>query len=211
MLPFIVLCGLSCAALLESERRGFRPGVWVSKTLASAAFVATALAAGALDSSYGQVVLLALCLCMAGDVLLIPHTREKLFLAGIGSFLLGHVAFGAAFFSRGLEPNALTLGGLGGLALATLSLRWLVPHLTGIFRIAVPAYIGVISLMVALASGASAASGDPRLVVGAIVFAVSDLTVARDRLIAKQFANGAIGLPLYFGAQIILATSVAGA
>lgn len=209
MLPFMIVCAVCCAALVVSERRGSRAGVWVSKTLAAAAFVATALAGGALATSYGQLVLVALCLCMAGDVLLIPRDREGCFLAGLASFLLGHVMFGVAFWERGVSPSALTLSGLAALVFALLCLRWLTPHLSGVFRVAVPAYVAVIALMMALAGGATAASGDPSLAAGAVIFAASDLTVARDRLIAHDFWNGAVGLPLYFGAQLILASTVA--
>ena len=45
---------------------------------------------------------------------------------------------------------------------------------------------------------------------GAAMFCVSDLSVARDRFVSPGFVNGAWGLPLYFGGQLLLAASVAG-
>ena len=46
------------------------------------------------------------------------------------------------------------------------------------------------------------------IAVGAIAFTISDLFVARERFVQTGFANGAIGLPLYFGSQLLLAYSV---
>jgi hypothetical protein len=41
------------------------------------------------------------------------------------------------------------------------------------------------------------------------MFYASDLSVARDRFVVFRFSNRAWGLPLYFGAQLILASTVA--
>ena len=42
-------------------------------------------------------------------------------------------------------------------------------------------------------------------VVGALGFFLSDLAVARERFVAKGFTNKLWGLPLYYGAQLLLA------
>jgi hypothetical protein len=42
------------------------------------------------------------------------------------------------------------------------------------------------------------------------MFALSDISVARDRFVSKAFANRAWGLPMYFAAQLILASTVSG-
>jgi hypothetical protein len=47
------------------------------------------------------------------------------------------------------------------------------------------------------------------LLAGAVLFALSDVFVARDRFVHSGFANRQWGLPLYFLAQLILAASVA--
>jgi hypothetical protein len=41
------------------------------------------------------------------------------------------------------------------------------------------------------------------------MFFVSDLAVARERFIEHTFLNKTWGLPLYYGGQLLLATSVA--
>jgi hypothetical protein len=45
--------------------------------------------------------------------------------------------------------------------------------------------------------------------VSVAAFAISDLSVARERFIAPTFANLAWGLPLYFAAQLAIGASVA--
>ncbi|MEW6270427.1 MAG: lysoplasmalogenase family protein, partial [Thermodesulfobacteriota bacterium] len=96
MLPWLLLTLVATALLLFAEARGSTAGRWLCKPLASAGFVATALAAGAWQTAYGRLVLLALVLSWWGDVLLIPRARAA-FAAGIASFLAGHLAFAAAF------------------------------------------------------------------------------------------------------------------
>jgi uncharacterized membrane protein YhhN len=51
-------------------------------------------------------------------------------------------------------------------------------------------------------------SGRIMVVGGALLFYISDLFVARDRFIKKEFLNRLIGLPLYYAGQFILAFSV---
>ena len=211
MAPWILFCAAGCAGVLASEWRGSRLGVWVFKPLAATAFIAAALAAGALDSGYGMLVLAGLCLCWLGDVLLIPNGSEPSFLAGIGSFLLGHVLYGVAFLSLGLDVVGLAVGALVALGGGAWVLRWLRPHLEGVFRVAVPAYVVVIGAMLALAIGAAWAGASLAVAVGAAAFAASDIAVARDRMVQASFANGAWGLPLYFAAQLVIASTVAGA
>src|SRR5258706_119486 len=62
------------------------------------------------------------------------------------------------------------------------------------------------TIFVVAAAGASGA--DARIWVGAGLFYLSDLCVARDRFVAPGFANGRVGLPLYYAAQLVLAHSV---
>jgi len=62
-----------------------------------------------------------------------------------------------------------------------------------------------------LVTAFGAADGVDRwaIALGAAMFALSDVSVARDRFVAKAFVNRAWGLPLYFAAQLILASTVA--
>jgi uncharacterized membrane protein YhhN len=207
MLPWILLTWVAVAVLLVSEWRGARAGVWIAKPVASTGFVLAALAAGALDSTYGRFVLGALVLSWLGDVLLIPKAKAS-FLAGLASFLLGHVAFAAAFLVRGVSPLALGAAALPLAGAARAALRWLRPHVPDAMRAPVQAYVIVISAMVACAVGTVWAAGNPLVLLGALAFFVSDLAVARERFVENTVRNKLWGLPLYYGAQLLLASTV---
>ncbi len=195
--------------LLVFEARESRTGIWLSKPIAAAGFIACALGFGALESNYGIAILVGLCLSWLGDVLLISGGRGHSFLLGIISFFLAHCAYIVAFL--GLAPDwqvAAIVAAVMAILLA-LFMRWIWSYLEGAFRWAVLAYVIVIGVMVALAAGASATTGNLALVGGALLFAVSDIFVARERFVATGFVNRKWGLPLYFLAQLVLAASVA--
>ncbi|MET0387218.1 MAG: lysoplasmalogenase [Polyangiales bacterium] len=192
---------LCVAALLWSERRAWRVGIWVAKPLASLGFVATAWLGGA----PALPMLVGLCLCTVGDVLLIPLGTSPLFLLGIGAFALGHLAYAWAFLTFGVAFGASALGAALMALIIARTLRWLRPHLPVDMRVPVSVYMAIIALMVTLAFGASAATHDPRLALGACAFAASDLSVARERFVHASFINLLWGLPLYYAAQLTLA------
>jgi uncharacterized membrane protein YhhN len=199
------------AALLVAEQREWRTGIWIFKPLASTAFIATALAAGALEGgSYGALVLAGLVLSWWGDVLLIPEDRPAIFRAGILAFLLGHVAYVVAFASRGLDPTWATVTIVVLVAPVVAVVRWLRPNVPAELKIAVYAYVAVISMMLISAFAAWPSTLDPRIPIGALMFYVSDLAVARDRFIAPGFSNRTWGLPLYYGGQLVLASTAGG-
>lgn len=208
MTIWILATLVAVALLVVAEARGARSGVWIWKPLASTGFVAVALAAGATGSTYGSFVLLALVLSWWGDVLLIPKRRAS-FAAGLASFLAGHLAFAAGFLARGVAPLWLVAAALLLIAPATAVDRWLQPHVPAQLRMPVRAYFTAISAMVACACGTYGLAGGRLLLLGAMLFLLSDLSVARDRFVAPGFVNRLWGLPLYYGGQLLLAASVA--
>ena len=203
------ITALAVCALLAAEWRDLRLGVWIAKPVASLGFVTFALLGGALESGYGRYIVVGMCLCALGDVLLIPRANGKLFLVGIGGFALGHVAYAAAFYARDplLGPSAIA-GAIMALIVA-LALRWLGPHLPADMRVPVRVYMLVIAAMVALSVGASAATGELGIGIGAAAFAASDLSVARERFVRPNLVNLLWGLPLYYTAQLVLASTSA--
>jgi uncharacterized membrane protein YhhN len=203
--PFIVACALAVAGLLAAERRRSQRGKWWAKPIASLAFVATALAAGALGSTYGLLILAGLGLCLLGDVLLIPEGRIGPFRAGLFAFLAGHVAFATAFLTEPLDPVWFA-GATAVLAVVLWRVWcWLQPHVTAGMRGPVIAYFVVIGTMSALAVALAGAGGPWIVAVGAIAFTASDVAVARDRFVKDEFMNRAWGLPLYYCAQLLIA------
>ena len=181
----------------------------VLKMAAATGYLGVALLGGATGTMYGRVLLVGLVLCWMGDLLLIPKGNTTAFLGGLGSFLLGHVAYAVAFVAAGVSavwvgaavpPVALTGG-------AVLTWLWRQP-LPRPMRLPVVAYVAAISVMVALAWGAAGVSAPWIVPVGAMVFMASDIFVARERFVVASPWNTRVGLPLYFLAQALLALSV---
>ncbi len=198
----------SVVALVWFETHGQRQWRWLFKPLAALCFIWLAILCGATDSVYGQWLLLGLLLCLGGDVLLIPDS-DKAFTAGLGSFLLGHLAYAVAFMQVGLSVSGLLVSlPLAG-ALGLLSWRWLMPHLPADMKIPVAAYIVVIGLMLVAAGGAFDSQAGLWIVVGAWGFALSDLAVARQQFVKTEPLNRYWGTPLYFFAQMLLASTPA--
>jgi uncharacterized membrane protein YhhN len=178
------------------------------KMTAATGFVAMALTAGAADTGYGRVVLVALALSWIGDLSL-TYPGKKAFLAGLAAFLLAHMAYVAAFVVRGTaSPHPLEVAAIGIVSLAAVG--WMFPHVGRSMRGPVLAYVVAITAMVILAGSTAEFEADARLRLGAVLFYLSDIMVARDRFVAPGFANRLVGLPLYFGGQLLLAWSAGG-
>ncbi len=202
MIPSVLLTVAALAALLGTASMGNHVS-GMFKMLASTGFIAMAVSSGACHSLFGLAVLVGLFFSWWGDLFLISGT-DKIFLLGVGAFFLAHVAYGAAFILYGVRWD-WSLGALAVLLVpAVVMALWLNPHL-GDMRVPVFAYIVVITLMVALAAGASARRGDWVLLLGALLFYASDIFVARGRFVAPGAVNAQIGLPLYYAAQLVIA------
>ncbi len=207
MLPWILLTAVALAVLLLGEYRGSLPIKATSKPLASAGFIGLAVAAGGTGSYYGRAVLAALVLSWIGDVCLLSH-KPRPFLLGLAAFLLAHIAYAVAFVIYSQEP-AWSLAALAVLTgRGVVVLRGLGRHVPAAMRLPVKAYVAVITVMVALAAGTFPAGGHPSVPIGAVAFYLSDLAVARDRFVAPGLVNRAVGLPLYYFAQLCLAWSI---
>jgi uncharacterized membrane protein YhhN len=196
---------MSVAWLLVAERAD-SPTRLVAKPLASAGFIAMALASGALDSSYGRWMLVALVLSAIGDVLLLD---DRGFLAGLGSFLGAHLAFAGAFLVRGIgAPGLASIVPLG--VFGWMIVRWLWPHLPSGMRPPVAAYAVAISVMGVFAIATAAHDWDWRIPLGAVLFIISDTAVARQTFVQASFVNRLWGLPLYYAGQLLLAWAAGG-
>jgi uncharacterized membrane protein YhhN len=208
-LAAVALAALAIPALVVSDYRQYRPGRYLFKPAAAAAFLWLALAMGATDSNYGLWILAGLLCSSMGDILLIPDSR-RCFLAGLLAFLCGHLCYAAGFLTSSYNPLWLAVNALAALTLLILSLRWLLPHLDATMRGAVALYTVVITAMLVSAGLRASQPGALLILAGAWGFAVSDLAVARQRFVHPSRYNGLWGTPLYFLSQMLLATSVAG-
>jgi uncharacterized membrane protein YhhN len=205
-LPWIVgATGAAIAALVVAVYLG-HPAAGYLKMMASTGFLAVAVAAGALQTRYGQCILAGLFFSWWGDLFL-NSSGASFFLFGLVAFLLAHLAYIAAFVAVGLKARWAGGGlALAGAVSATVTV-WLYPQL-GDMRYPVLAYNTVITLMVVLAAGATGRHRNAWLLTGAVLFYVSDLFVARQRFMTPSPWNSLIGLPVYFIAQVILACSI---
>ncbi|HLE96752.1 MAG TPA: lysoplasmalogenase [Candidatus Thermoplasmatota archaeon] len=198
------------AGLLVAERRRFRPALWATKPGASAGLVLLALAGGAPDASWARWVVVGLALSFVGDLLLIPAS-QRVFRAGIAAFLLAHVAYVVAFVAHGVAWPWVLAAASALVAPGWLVARRLLPRVPRPLFRAVGAYMVVISAMVAAAAGAVGAGAPPWVLAAAVAFYVSDLAVARHRFVVEAYVNRAVGLPLYYGAQVAFAWWALGA
>jgi uncharacterized membrane protein YhhN len=198
-------CAALVAACLVATHRGSERGVWLTKPLASAAFVWGALAWGAGATPFGRWLAAGLVACALGDVLLIPQRAPGALRAGMLAFGVGHALFAAAFLGRGVSRAAAALALVCAVAFVSLAWRWLRPHLAGPDRPAVLAYLGVIAAMLGCAGGGVAAGAPVQAGAGALLFALSDLAVAQDRFVAPSFRSTLWGLPAYYAAQLLIA------
>ena len=207
-LAFAYVCGLACFALVAGLLFEMPALAVLAKLLASSAFIAVALTAGALESRYGRVLLAGLVLSWFGDAFLISES-QRWFLLGLVSFLLAHVAYVIAFAVSGVDRRWALSALVPVAVIAVLVSLWLTPYLPADMVWPVRAYTIVISLMVVMAFGTLGAGATPLIVAGACLFYLSDLSVAAMRFTDPLFPTYALGLPLYYAGQLCLALSVA--
>jgi uncharacterized membrane protein YhhN len=204
----IALAAVSITSLVVCDYRQYRPGRYLFKPLSSLAFLWLAHAMGATESGYGLWIFAGLLCSAAGDILLMPD-NHRCFLAGLLSFLCGHLCYAVGFLQNSYDITWLLLNGTAALTLMALSLRWLVPRLEVGWRAPVILYTTVITGMLLSAGLRATQPGSLAIMAGAWGFALSDLAVARQRFVKPSPFNGLWGTPLYFFSQMLLAASVA--
>lgn len=204
--PWIGLAAIGCLALVVSNLVDARAIAIPSKLIASTAFLVIAIVAGALKSRYGRLVFAGLVLSWFGDAFLLG-TTDKMFLLGLATFLLAHVAYVIAFAARGINTK-WGLATLVPIALLSVgAMIWLAPFVATEMLIPVRVYSLVISLMVITAFGAKGNGGPTLIPIGALLFYFSDLSVAAGQFLRPTFPQYVWGLPFYYTSQIMLALS----
>lgn len=218
MIALAVVSVAACLILVGAEYRHARRARVIAKLTASAAFVTF----GALAARHGgrddvaRLIVAGLALGALGDACLLVDGK-RWFLAGLVAFLAGHVAYVIGMAE--IAPAATWLATAGAWAAVpavtgALVLAWLWPRL-GSLRGPVIGYVVTISVMVIAAIAVARGAEIPppnrlRLLVGASLFFVSDLSVARDRFVAREFANKLYGLPAYYAGQLFIAWTLSG-
>lgn len=137
------------------------------------------------------LLILALVLSAAGDAFL-AQDGEKAFLAGLASFLAAHIAYVVLFLFAGNGLQTLAAGtwrvGICALAIAAalFLLRYLLPAAGRQMRLPITLYtIAILAMLLAAATAPA-----PIIVVGALLFVISDTLLAIGRfLLAPQSAQ----------------------
>ncbi len=177
-----------------------------AKIIASTGFLATAISVGALSHRFGQTIFAGLLLSLFGDLFLIGIS-EQAFVLGLGFFLLAHIAYIVAFVTFGTDRKWAIAAAVPITAITVIVAIWLTPSIPTDLLIPVRVYSIVIGLMVIAAFGARGAGASSLVVAGALMFFVSDLSVAATRLVHVSFPTIIWGLPLYYAGQLCLAVS----
>ena len=180
---------------------------YVAKPGTMVVLIAAALAIDPADGAQRTWFVVALVLSLAGDVfLMLPRDR---FVAGLASFLLGHLAYIVGLLSVDTSGAGLAVA----LAVIVVALPLLGGRVLRAVRsgdepaLAIPValYILVISAMVVSAG----ASGSAVALVGALSFYASDALIAWTRFI-QPLAWGRVAVMVtYHAAQLALVASLA--
>lgn len=156
--------------------RGSKLLEYVAKPATTALLAGVALTLVPEDETRRLWFVAALVLCLAGDVfLMLPKDR---FVAGLASFLLGHLAYVAGFGLGEAWPWILGVAVVAA-AVGTPILRALLAKGDKELVGPVVAYMAVITVMVACAIG----TGDAVAIAGAALFMGSDSLIAWNRFV----------------------------
>ena len=158
-------------------------------------------------------VLAALVLGLLGDIALLFSEENQPageappdvpFLIGLGSFLFGHIAYLIAFTRHGLHPIQLLAGGLVVVGAAVLALPKILrgARRQGGRELAVPVggYAALLSAMTVLGFGTAAVV----TAIGALLFLLSDLTLAWGRFVQALLRGPVIVAVTYHLAQLLI-------
>jgi len=212
MVFILIGYSLLVIALMAAEFSENRRAQNVLKPLAALGFIFIALMSGVPSSLYAHLILLGLIACAVGDVCLLSRHSQKLFLAGMAAFAAGHLAYLSAFITVPRDALSLT-----DIIMSSVTLfigfgiyLWLKPHLPKEMRMPVAIYFVIILMMVVHALRLPTQGPLFLAMIGAVMFAASDVFVGRDRFVSTDPKNALAITPLYFGAQALIALSTHG-
>ncbi|MFN2518347.1 MAG: lysoplasmalogenase family protein [Jatrophihabitantaceae bacterium] len=210
-LAFLVVAGVAGVTDWFAVGRGLRGLEYAAKPLTLALLIAAACFA---DLGVTKTwVLAALVLGLLGDIALLVGDRnpstdqgraQAFFLIGLGSFLLGHIAYVVAFARHGLHPVQLLAGGLvvvgaAGLALPRV-LRGARQQGGRLLAALVGGYSALLGAMTVLGFGTSAVL----TAIGTLLFLASDLTLAWGRYVQATRHGPVIVAVTYHAAQALI-------
>ncbi|WP_436793138.1 lysoplasmalogenase [Actinospongicola halichondriae] len=198
----LVVAAIDWFAVARDEQRL----EYLMKPLTMVVLIGAALALEDVDGTARTWFVVALVFSLAGDVfLMLP---KDLFVPGLASFLVGHLAYIVGLRSFDTSTGGLLIGLLVVvLAIPVLGLRIAkAVHSSDEPELLAPviAYMAVISAMVVSAS----ATGNPVAIAGAVSFYASDALIAWTRFIADHRWGRPAVMITYHLAQVGLVLSL---
>ncbi len=140
---------------------------------------------------------------LVGDIALLPRFDQ--FLVGLGSFLVGHLFYVAAFLAFGFDPAMWFVATIIAAALTVGIGRPIIKSVhTSRLRWPVVAYVVVIGAMVVTGLG----TGEPFFALGAVLFALSDGLLGTDRFVTPRIDRRVWVHLLYHSAQILFVAAI---
>lgn len=206
---FLVAAAISALLAIACERdSGRHRAFYVLKPLTTVLLLGAAITAPNADPRYSMLIAAGLAASAVGDACLM-FEGQNAFMGGLGSFLIAHLLFVAAF--AGATPAwtvppwslAFVLYGLAFFA-------WLLPR-TGPLKIPVLVYGTVLMAMAVLAAARWQARGDPSGLLafaGSLLFVVSDSALAVRRFVRPYTRAQTLILGTYWPAVGMIAASV---
>lgn len=175
---------------------------WAKPAAMVGLLVVTALA-GAGDTASGRWLLLALALGLVGDVMLLDDSPGR-FVAGLTAFLVGHLAYVAAFVLAGQARPAWGWVGaavvIASLVVGRRILPGAVSHGGAGLGVAVATYMLVIGAMAVTGW----ATGLLLVGLGVSLFVVSDTVLAMGRFVRSRPWTRPVTMVTYHGAQVLI-------
>lgn len=203
---------------IDAEHREKYLKADVLKGLASLMFVIIGLVGYVTVStnSFGVKILIGLVFGLVGDVLLnlrfvIEKYGQKIFLAGIFAFLVGHILYLAALVPL---TKYLVIDVIIGVIIAAILLAYIFITLKPkmVFRIFGVFYLGAVIIMTVIAVHIAIVTGNTHDIVyaiGAVLFTCSDIVLIFNTFSGvTKFSLRITNLTLYYIGQLLIAGSL---
>jgi uncharacterized membrane protein YhhN len=142
-----------------------------------------------------------------GDLFLALKGDPRNFMRGLGAFLASHLFYIAVMLPLASAPDTLALKATSlAIGIGALALYWSLAPTLGRMKLPVGAYLVVILVMALTALAIP--EGAPLLGLGAVLFVISDSTIALDKFRAPVPYRGPIVWVTYYAGQALMALSL---